>query len=103
LQNRQKILNLLGLAQRAGKLASGNETVIAKIKANKVKLLVLAADLKDNSRDKLLLLAHQNHLQIVDDFSASELSQAIGKKRKVLAVLDAGFSKAILSKIAEGV
>ena len=87
---KQKALNLLGLATRARKLISGTDTVIAGLKKKQVKIVIVASDLHENS-------------DVFDTFTSEELNHAIGKNRKVLGVTDAGFSKSIVKQINEGV
>ncbi|MGZ7246578.1 ribosomal L7Ae/L30e/S12e/Gadd45 family protein, partial [Streptococcus pyogenes] len=41
---KQKVLNLLGLAQRAGRLISGEELVVDAIRKGQAKLVFLAED-----------------------------------------------------------
>ena len=47
--NEDKILNLLGLAQRAGKVISGDFIVEKAIKRNEPKLVLLAGDCAANN------------------------------------------------------
>lgn len=103
MNNRQKAINLLGLTQRAGKLVSGTEQVLAANKQGRVYLIVIAADTKADTRDKITRAAKKRQLPIIATFSAAEISHALGKKRKILAICDAGFAKAIEKKINEGV
>ncbi|EEU21507.1 ribosomal L7Ae/L30e/S12e/Gadd45 family protein [Lactobacillus mulieris] len=103
MHNREKTINFLGLIQRAGKLVSGTDMVISSIKARKVKLVIIASDLSQATRQEVVSLAQKNSLPIIDEFSELEISQAIGKARKVLAVSDLGFSKALQKKLNEGV
>ena len=91
--NKQKISNLLGLAQRAGKLISGEELVIKAIQEEKAQLVFLANDAASNLTDK----GHYYEVQVSTVFSTLELSTAIGRARKVVAVVDAGFSKKMRS------
>ncbi|HAP7497366.1 TPA: 50S ribosomal protein L7, partial [Enterococcus faecium] len=42
--NRQKAMNLIGLAMRAGKLITGEELTIAEIRKQKAKLVFVATD-----------------------------------------------------------
>ena len=50
----QSLLFSLGLAQKAGKTASGDFAVRSAIKNGKVKLLLLAADAAENSKKDLV-------------------------------------------------
>lgn len=103
MQNKQKAINLLGLAERARKLVTGTETVISSIKKGKVKAIILANDIHENTAEKVLRAAKKEDIPVVDVFNFAEISKAIGKKRKVLALTDSGFYKALAKKINEGV
>nr|TVV15153.1 50S ribosomal protein L7 [Lactobacillus jensenii] len=103
MHNHKKIINFLGLIQRAGKIVSGTDLVVSSIKTGKVKLVIIASDLSKATRQEIEALAQKKGLPIIDEFSELEISQAIGKTRKVLAVSDLGFSKAIQKKLNEGV
>lgn len=103
MQNRQKALNLIGLAMRAGKVISGTDTVLADLKKNKVKVIILANDLHENSSEKIARAAQNAKVEVINIFTAQEIAHAIGKDRKVLALTDAGFYKALTKKINEGV
>ena len=95
--NKQKIANLLGLAQRAGKIISGEEMVVKAIQDQKVKLIFLAHDAGPNLTKKIQDKSHYYQVEIVTVFSTLELSTAIGKARKVAAITDAGFTKKMRS------
>lgn len=94
---RQQISNLLGLAQRAGRLVSGEDLVVEAIQKGQVKLVFLASDAADNLRKKICDKSKTYQVEVVTAFSTLELSSAIGKARKVLAVTDAGFTKKMRS------
>ena len=91
--NKQKVSNLLGLAQRAGKIISGEEMVVKAIQDRKVKLVFLAHDASPNLTKKIHDKSHYYQVEVITVFSTLELSIAVGKSRKVLAVTDAGFTK----------
>ena len=95
--NKQKISNLLGLAQRAGRSISGEELVVKAIQDGKVKLVFLAHDAGPNLTKKIQDKSQYYQVEIVTVFSTLELSIAVGKSRKVLAVTDAGFTKKMRS------
>lgn len=94
---KQKILNLLGLAQRAGRLISGEELVVEAIRKQQAKLVFLADDAAENLSKKITDKSHTYQVEVVTAFSTLELSAAVGKARKVLAVTDAGFTKKMRS------
>ncbi|WP_227984807.1 YlxQ-related RNA-binding protein [Streptococcus ruminantium] len=94
---KQKILNLIGLAQRAGRLISGEELVVEAIQKGQAKLVFLANDAAVNLSKKVTDKSYTYQVEVVTVFSTLELSAAVGKARKVLAVTDAGFTKKMRS------
>ena len=96
--NEDKILNLLGLAQRAGKVISGDFIVEKAMKRKDPKLVLLAGDCAANNEKKYTQLAETHQIHSIANKEA--LGTAIGKEvRVVVAVLDDGFAKAILKEI----
>ncbi|EHI69079.1 YlxQ-related RNA-binding protein [Streptococcus ictaluri] len=91
--NLQRLSNLIGLAQRAGKVISGEELVVKAIQNQQVKLVFLANDAGPNVTKKVTDKSHYYNVEVSTVFSALELSAALGKPRKVVAIADAGFSK----------
>lgn len=102
--NEEKILNLLGLAKRAGKLSTGEALVIDEIRKQKAKLVFIASDASENTRKKVSDKSSTYKVPYLNRFTHEQLSHAIGQNRKVIAVMDNGFAKRIkeLSKILEG-
>lgn len=95
--NKERLANCLGLAQRAGKITSGEERVVKCIQENKAYLVFLANDAKDNLRKKVTDKSRFYQVEVSTLFSTQELSGAIGRLRKVVAVVDAGFAKKMRS------
>jgi ribosomal protein L7Ae-like RNA K-turn-binding protein len=90
---KQKLLNILGLAKRAGKLVTGEELVVRAIQNQTVQLVFLASDASSNLTKKVNNKSNTYQIKISQDFTQNELSQAIGSDRKVIAVADEGFAK----------
>ena len=89
-----KLLNLLGLCRRAGKLNIGNDLVIDDILNNKSRLVVMASDLSKNTEKKILLNCYRyNAKSIKINRTKDELSWAVGKYCGVASVIDSGFAK----------
>ncbi|KXT77334.1 YlxQ-related RNA-binding protein [Streptococcus sp. DD13] len=93
----QKVLNLLGLAQRAGRIISGEELVVDAIQQGQAKLVFLANDAALNLTKKITDKSGTYTVEVITMFSTLELSTAIGKSRRVLALTDAGFTKKMRS------
>ncbi len=94
--NRAKLLPLLGFAQKAGKLASGEVAVEHAVRAGKARLVLIAADASDNTKKSYRDLAAYHQVAYHEGLSKDELGHATGRpSRAALAVTDAGFAKAI--------
>lgn len=93
-----KILNNLGLCQRANGLISGEENVLTEISNGRVFYLFLANDASANTKKKIMDKARYYNLEVNLDYSSSELSHSIGKiNRMVIGIVNKGFIK-ILKK-----
>lgn len=90
----QKWMSLLGLANRARKLISGEELVVKEIRSGKAKLILLAEDASKNTEKKISDKCAYYQVPLKRVENRSLLGQAIGKEaRVVVAVLDEGFAK----------
>lgn len=90
----------LGMAQKAGKLASGDYAVRSALKSGKGKLLIVAADAAENAKKDMYFLAELTKITVVECLSRDELGQAIGKaKRTAVVVLDNNFASMINKKL----
>lgn len=91
-----KILNLIGLAQRAGKLISGEAFCIEAIRKHEALVILLASDAGINTTKRIIDKANFYQVSVISDFTSKELSTAIGKNnRMVIGVIDPGFAKKI--------
>jgi predicted RNA-binding protein YlxR (DUF448 family) len=85
-------LNLLGLAQRSGEVRQGFEKVRSFLKSGEAAILIAAADGAADGRTKLLKLAQnvREDVHLVENFSSSELSLALGHENVVHAAVKSG-------------
>lgn len=98
-----KVLNLLGIARRAGKLVMGTDSLVNALPSKKVKLVFVASDASDATYDKIDKKAYYYQAPVINKFSTEELSQALGVTSiKVLGLIDEGFTKAILKELERG-
>ena len=89
----------LGLAQKAGKVASGDFAVRSALKSGKAKLLVVAEDAAPNSKKDMYYLAEVAGVEVVELLTRDELGYAIGKaKRTAVVITDTNFDKMINKK-----
>lgn len=85
-------IGVLGLAARARKIATG-ETVMKQLRSGKVKLVILANDMGENGKKKLLDKCSFYNVPYVY-MEYNEMNQAIGNRnRKSVAILDEGFAQ----------
>lgn len=96
MDNKQKALNLLGLAQRAGKLMTGESMVLDAIKQNKAKIVIVASDSSKRSIKQFKNKSQTYNVKINLDYTSEEISQAIGKERKNCAIIDNGFAESFI-------
>ena len=76
--NKQKALNMLGLAMRAGKLITGEEMTLKEIRQQRAALVLVASDAGKNTQKKIKDKSSYYEIPLLDTFSADEISSAIG-------------------------
>ncbi|CAM2831018.1 L7Ae/L30e/S12e/Gadd45 family ribosomal protein [Fructilactobacillus fructivorans] len=91
--NYNKVLNLLGIARRAGKIISGEGIVLNAIKNRKVNYLFIASDCGASTKKKFLDKSKFYEVPVNTGMLKDDLSEAIGMKRSIVAIEDKGFSK----------
>lgn len=98
--NNNKVLSMLGLAERARKLASGEFATEKAIKSCEAFLVIVAEDASDNTKKMFLNMCAYYNVPILILGKKESLGHAIGKElRSSIAVLDSGFGKAITSLV----
>lgn len=90
-----KVLQTLSLIKKANKLITGEEFVTDAIRKNNIYLVFLASDAGVNTSKKIHDKAKYYNVPLIDTFTSSELSNAIGKKRMVIGITDKGFATSI--------
>jgi len=93
---KKQIFNLLGLAQRANKILSGENTIIAQKDLNNFYLMIIAQDASERTKRKFANKAQHNNLEFIFFGTKEELGLSLGKSpRTVLAISDKNFSQRI--------
>lgn len=99
---KQKALNLIGMAYRARKVINGYDSVIDAIMKNKVKIVFVACDASSKTIETFEKKCFFYHIIIDKTFNSGELSKAIGKGLvKVLAINDNGFTNSLINLLSE--
>lgn len=84
----------LGMAQKAGRVASGDLAVQTALKSGRVQLLAVAGDAAPKTKKELYYLAQAAGVPVVEVLDKEAMGHAIGKApRTAVAVLDANFAR----------
>ncbi|MBC6002438.1 MAG: ribosomal L7Ae/L30e/S12e/Gadd45 family protein [Paeniclostridium sordellii] len=98
--NEAKIYSFLGLAQRAGKLVSGDDSTMLDIKKNRVKLVIVAEDASNNTKKLFKDKTSFRNIACVTYSTKLQLGLAIGKApRAVMGIKDVSFADKVLELI----
>ncbi len=98
-----KILGLLGLARRAGRLQIGFEASAEAVEKGKSKLLILASDTAQRTEKELRFLSRDKEIDIIRiENTKAELSKAVGTSVGALAVCDENFAERVKELCVQG-
>ncbi|CAK8054045.1 L7Ae/L30e/S12e/Gadd45 family ribosomal protein [Eupransor demetentiae] len=101
MEPKKQILNLFGLAQKAGKLVLGSGPTLDAIRQNKVQLVFFPSDGGVSQAKKFQDKTTFYQVAFNQDFSRAELTQALGVNRSVFGINDRGFSRKIKQLLLE--
>lgn len=91
-----KVLNMIGISARAGKIKSGEFAAEKAIKSGIAVLVILAGDASDGTKKKFRNSAAFYHVPVLEYADKDTLGHAMGKDlRSVAAVIDRGLGEAI--------
>ena len=95
--NEEKIYSFLGLATRAGKIVSGDDSTLLELKRGKVNLVIIAEDASDNTKKLFKDKSSFRSIPYVYFSTKLQIGLAIGKApRAVLGVKDKAFANRII-------
>ena len=98
----KKVLNLLSLSQRSGRIVSGEFMTQKAVKSRQACLVILAADASENTKKKFQNMCTFYRTPVIELSDMDTLGHCIGRSvRSSLAGLDEGFAKAILKLAGE--
>lgn len=100
-----KAYSMISLANKAGKLVTGEDAVRNSIRSGKAKLVIVAGDASDNTKKRFMNSAAFYNISVVAWGLKEELGNCIGKsERSVLGITDENFSRSLMEKLAaEGI
>lgn len=97
-----RLLGTLGLCMKAGKLVTGEDSVLKAIRGNKAKVVILAKDASANTAKRMTNAATFYNVPLVVYSTKADIGAALGKNiRAVAAVLDEGFGAKIIKTVGE--
>ncbi|MBO4990725.1 MAG: ribosomal L7Ae/L30e/S12e/Gadd45 family protein [Firmicutes bacterium] len=97
---RERIHSYLGFARKSRNLISGYNTCLYGIQKRKVKLLILAADLSENTLEKFRRLCESQKVEYRICLTAEQLSMYAGEEGKgIFGVTDQKFADVISKEI----
>lgn len=92
----KKILSMMSLCQRAGKLVSGELGCEKSLQGGTSYIIIIAGDASENTKNKFINKSEFYNIPSVVFSTKEELSHAIGKNnRSVFSVVDYNFYKKI--------
>ena len=98
----EKLLSLLGIARRAGRLSLGFDAAADSMRSGQCRLLLIAVDLSERSKRSISRTAQQTQTRtIVLNMPMDTLGAAIGKLTGIVAVNDKGFAEKMITLCGE--
>jgi predicted RNA-binding protein YlxR (DUF448 family) len=93
----ERIASYVALANKGGKVASGNDTVAELLRRRTPGVVFLATDISVDSGDKVAHLAEKAGVPCISLFAKERLGALLGKElRGAVAVEQGGFSESIM-------
>ena len=91
--NMNRLLSLLGIARRAGKISWGRDAVEESLHKRKAHLVLVAEDISPKTTAGVRFSAERVGTDVLIIHETIEsVSQAIGKRAGIVAILDEGFA-----------
>ncbi len=97
-----KVFSMLGLATKAGRIASGEFMTERSVKKGKACLVIVGTDASDNTKKNFRNMCAFYRVPYFEYGTKEELGRAMGKEmRACLAVCDDGFAKSLGKHLEE--
>ena len=97
-----RLLSLLGVCRRAGKITIGCDPVIESVKKGESSLVIFAKNTSENTRKTVLSAVAQSEVEVLNlDYDKEDISVSLGKLCAVASINDKGFAKKLLSLAGE--
>jgi len=93
---KNKLLSLLGICRKAGKLVHGFDAVSESVKQGTAKLVLVSCDISPKTKKEIEFISSKTNTKVITaPVTMSGIEQKTGKRAGVLAILDDGLAKAV--------
>lgn len=98
----EKLLSLLGICRKAGKLLHGFEAASEAVQNKTAALILTSSDLSPKSKKEIEFLSSKGNIEVVSaPVTMHDIEQKTGRRAGVLAVSDMGLAKAVKKELQE--
>lgn len=99
---KDKLLPLLGLAKKAGRVTLGHDIVLESISKKKSALVLITSDCSPKSVKDIKEHCERSNVPVREiDLTKDRIKQFFNKEYGIISVDDKGFAKKMLSLLAE--
>lgn len=99
-QSKRKMLSYMGFAAKARKIVNGYNTCVFTMEKRKIKLLIIAEDLAENSKKKMIQAANKHNVEYRIFGDSDEMSHMTGTEGKgIFGITDENFANVISKEI----
>ena len=93
-----RLLSLLGIARRAGRISLGNDPVLSSITEGKARLVLLCPDLSQRTRKGIETNAEAFGVPLVTiTQTMDQVGMSLGKRCGIISLNDEGFARKALT------
>lgn len=100
----EKILSMMGLARRAGKLSMGHDMALQALIKKKAKAVIICQDASPRLIKEFKAFLENNNIDVplfVIKFTMDEIHFSLGYKAAVMTIDDVNFSNKIISLLRQ--
>lgn len=92
----EKLFKLLGFAHRARKLTLGQTSTLRSLAKGRMKAIILASDVSENSESKIKSTAVHRKVAVLTGSTKAEFGRLFGRDEVgIIGILDASFAKSV--------
>ena len=99
---KRKVLGMLGISAKAGKMVCGTDATLEDIERRKVCLVVVAENASDKTKKNIEFICKKKNVEYIEFGDIDEISKAIGKSNKaIIGIKSKGLAEQIVKLIRE--